>query len=111
MREESRGVPCNAKGNLTSLRRHERVLQVDTQLERNPKLRVTSPPIPRKSPLQLEEALLRCSISKESPRYLLELERVLVTLYKSPEVSPDTHPHSRGMLSFPPQVKKSPLFH
>ena len=37
----------------------------------------------------------------------LELERVLYMLYETPEVSRDTHPHSRGMLSFPPQVKKS----
>ena len=39
----------------------------------------------------------------------LELERVHDTLYKTPEVSRDTHPHSRGMLSFPPQVKKGPV--
>ena len=57
----------------------------------------------------LEEALLRCSISKESPSSSLELERVLDTLYETPEVSPRTRPHSRGMLSFPPHVKKSPV--
>ena len=38
MQEECRGAPHKAKGDLTSLRRHERVSQVDTQLERNPKL-------------------------------------------------------------------------
>ena len=38
MREESQNDPRNAKGDLTSLRRHERVPQVDTQLEWNPKL-------------------------------------------------------------------------
>ena len=53
----------------------------------------------------LEEALLHCSIAKEIPHSLLELESVLYTLYETPEVSPDTRPHSRGMLSFPPQVK------
>ena len=58
---------------------------------------------------RLQEALLRCSVSKESPRSLLELESVLDTLYETPEVSPDTHPHSRGTLSFLPQVKKSPF--
>ena len=47
---------------------------------------------------------------QESPRSLLEFERVLETLYETPEVSPDTLPHSRGTLSFPPQVKKSPVF-
>ena len=40
----------------------------------------------------------------------LELERVLDTLNETPEVSRDTRPHSRGTLSFPPQVKKSPVF-
>ena len=56
-------------------------------------------------PCMLEEALLHCSIAKEIPHSLLELESVLYTLYETPEVSPDTRPHSRGMLSFPPQVK------
>ena len=40
----------------------------------------------------------------------LELERVLDTLNETPEVSRDTRPHSRGTLSFLPQVKKSPIF-
>ena len=35
MCEASRGAPHNAKGDLTSLRRHERVPQVTTQLEKN----------------------------------------------------------------------------
>ena len=38
-------------------------------------------------PCMLEEALLCCSVSKESPRSLLELERVLDTLCETPEVS------------------------
>ena len=42
--------------------------------------------------------------------FALELEKVLYMLYKTPEVSRDTCPNSIGMLSFPPQVKKSPLF-
>ena len=42
--------------------------------------------------------------------FALELEKVLYMLYKTPEVSRDTRPHSRGTLSFPPQVKKSPVF-
>ena len=61
-------------------------------------------------PCMLEEAHLCCNISKESPHALLELERVLDTLYETPEVSPDTRPHSRGTLSFSPQVKKSVIF-
>ena len=42
--------------------------------------------------------------------FALELEKVLYMLYKTPEVSRDTCPNSIGMLSFPPQVKKNPLF-
>ena len=43
MHEQSRGAPPNTKGDLTSLRRHEWVPQVDMQLERNPKLPRTTP--------------------------------------------------------------------
>ena len=35
---------------------------------------------------------------------------VLDMLYETPEVSIDTCPNSRGTLSFPPLVKKSPVF-
>ena len=49
--EESRDAHLNAKGYLSSLRRHERVPQVNTQLERNPKLPATTPCNPRNSPL------------------------------------------------------------
>ena len=44
------------------------------------------------------------------PMFPLDLERVLDTLYETPEASLDTHPHSRSTLSFPPQVSKSPVF-
>ena len=44
-------------------------------------------------PCTLQDAVLRCSISKEIPRSLFELETVLDTLYETPEVSPDTRPH------------------
>ena len=47
---------------------------------------------------------------QRKPTFPLELERVLDTLNETPEVSRDTRPHSRGTLSFPPQVKKSPVF-
>ena len=46
---------------------------------------------------------------QRKPTFPLELERVLYMLYEAPEVSPDTRPHSRGMLKFPPQVK-NPIF-
>ena len=35
---------------------------------------------------------------QRKPTFFLELERVLDTLYKTPEYSRDTHPHLRGML-------------
>ena len=80
MCEDSRGSPCNAKGDLTSLRRHKWIPQVETQLE------VTLSFLPQFHanheilPCRLEEALLCCSVSKESPRSLLDLERVFDTL-------------------------------
>ena len=46
---------------------------------------------------------------QRKPTFPFELERVLDTLYETPEVSRDTRPHSRGTLKFPPQVKKSPI--
>ena len=46
---------------------------------------------------------------QRKPTFPLELERVLDTLYETPEVSRDTRPHSRGTLNFPPQVKKGPV--
>ena len=47
---------------------------------------------------------------QRKPTFPLELERVLAMLYEIPEVSQDTSHHSRGMLKFPPQVKKNPIF-
>ena len=47
-----------------------------------------------------DEALLRYSISQETPPSLLELEREFDTLYETQEASSDTRPHSRGTLSF-----------
>ena len=61
-------------------------------------------------PSTRDEALLHCSVSQQIPRSLLELERKFDILYESPEASQDTHTHSRGILSFPPQLKRSPVF-
>ena len=47
---------------------------------------------------------------QRKPMFPLELERVLDMLYETPEVSRDTRPNLKGTLSFPPQVKKSPIF-
>ena len=109
MHKESRGGPRNVKGDLTSLRKHERsprstgnsrgTLSFPPQLQANDKILACT----------LEEALLCCSVSKESPRSLLEFKSAFDTLYKTTEVSADTRPHLRGTLKFPPQVKKSPV--
>ena len=92
------------------LKIHERVPQVNSQLDRNPKF----PPQLNASHgilcRMLEDALLRCSDANESTCCLLELEKVLDTLYETPVVSPYTRPQSRGTVSFQPQVKKSPVF-
>ena len=111
MREESQGGPHNAKGDLNSLRKHEQsprstgnskgTLSFPPQLHANDEIQACL----------LEEALLRCSVSKEIPRFPWNSKGSLtLSLYETPEVSRDTRPHSRGTLSFPPQVKKSPVF-
>ena len=62
-------------------------------------------------PSTRNEAPFRCSISREIPHSLLSLERVLDTLYATQEVPRHTHVLSRGTPSFPPQLKKSLVFH
>ena len=47
---------------------------------------------------------------QRKPTFPLELERVLDMRCEAPEVSRDTRLHSRGMVKFPPQVKKNPIF-
>ena len=101
--EESREAPRNSNGDLTFLRQHEWVPEVPVATReefqgscrnsRNP----DSPPF-------------CCRVSREIPPSLLSLERVLDTLYATQEVSRHTRLHSRGTLSFPPQLKKSPGF-
>ena len=108
--QESRGAPCNTKGDLTSLKRHKQLPYIGKQLKKNPKPPAITPQPDKMLPCTLEGALLRCSVSKECPCSLLEIKRVLDTLYKTPEVSQDTRPHLRGTLSFPPQGKKSRIF-
>ena len=108
--EESRGPPSNSKADLISLRKHEwsprltcnsrGTLGFPQQLHKNHEI----------FPSMRDEALLRCRLSHEIPPSLLELERELDTLYKTSEASRDTRPPSKGMLSFPPQLKKSPVF-
>ena len=82
MFEESLGDPLNAKGDLTFLRRNERVPQVTC----NSRGMLSFPPQLHANheilPCMLEEALIRFSLSKESPCSILELERVLVHFMK-----------------------------
>ena len=69
MREESRGGPHKAKGDLTSLRKQKRyprstgnsrgTLSIPPQLHANDEIHACT----------LKEALLCCSVSKESPRF------------------------------------------
>ena len=69
MHEESLGAPHNTKGDLTSMRRHQwsprstrnsiRTLSFGQQFQENYEI----------LPCMPEEALLRCSVSKESPSF------------------------------------------
>ena len=72
MFEESLGDPLNAKGDLTFLRRNERVPQVT----RNSRGMLSFPPQLHANheilPCMLEEALIRFSLSKESPCSILQ---------------------------------------
>ena len=67
MCEESQGAPRNAKGNLTSLRRHEG----SARSKRNSSGSLSFPPQLHASyeivPCMLEEVVLHCSISQKSP--------------------------------------------
>ena len=47
---------------------------------------------------------------QRKPSSLLELERVLDTLYETPEVGPDMRSHLSGTLRFTTEVKNSPVF-
>ena len=60
------------------------------------------------SPARLRRPFYTAAFPKK-PTFPFELERVLDMLNKTPEVSRDTCPNSRGTLRFPPQVKKSPV--
>ena len=70
MCEESRGAPQNNRGHLTTLKRHER----SPMSTRNSRGTLHFPPQLKANdeilPCTLEEALLCCSVSKESPRFL-----------------------------------------
>ena len=68
-REESQGALCNAKGDMTSLRKHEGVPQVT----HNSRGTLSFPPQHDENyeilPCTHEEALLCCSVSIESPHF------------------------------------------
>ena len=69
MHEESRGVPSNDKGHLTSLRRHEWSPRLTCNLRGTlhfpPQLTANYEILP----CMLQEALLCCSVFKESPSF------------------------------------------
>ena len=107
--EESRGAPCNAKGDLTSLRRQE----LSPSSTRNSRGTISFPPqldtnyeilpaclkrsfyaaaFPKKAHVSL--------VTQKCPRHALRNSRSF----------PRYLSLSRGTLNFPPQVKKSPIF-
>ena len=61
-------------------------------------------------PSTRDEALFRCSVSREIPHSLFSLERVLDTLDATQEVPLNTHLHSRRIPNVLPQLKKSLVF-
>ena len=61
-------------------------------------------------PSMCDEAFFRHGVSREIPLTLLSLKKVLDTLEATPEVPRHTRLHSRGKLSIPSQIKKSPVF-
>ena len=107
--EESRGAPCNAKGDLTSLRRHE----LSPSSTRNSRGTISFPPQLDTNyeilPCMLKEVLLCCSVSEESPRSLVTQKCPRHALRNSRSF-PRYLSLSRGTMNFPPQVKKSPVF-
>ena len=66
MHEKSRGANHKSKGDLTSLRRHEQVPQVDTQLERNPKLPANSTQPTEFSPACLSRPIDAAAFQKKA---------------------------------------------
>ena len=109
MPKESRGGPRNTKGDLTSLRRHEWSPRSTRNLRRTqsfpPQLHANYEILP----CTLEEALLRCSVSKESPRFPWNSKGSsthFTKLQKFPEIPVLT----REVRCFPLQVKKGPVF-
>ena len=85
------------------------VLQVDRQLERNAKLSTTTLRKLRNSLYTIEEALLRCSVSKENPRFPWD-SKGSSTCFTKLQKFPKIPVPSREEHCFPPQVKKSPVF-
>jgi len=77
MREQILGAPPDAKGVLTSLRRHERSPRSTPNSRGTLSLPIQLYTTHKILPCTLEEANLRCSVSKGSPPSLWEPERVL----------------------------------
>ena len=109
IREESRGAPRNDKGDLTTLRRHERSPRATHNLRGTlgfpPKLKVNYEILP----CMLEEGLLSCSVSKERQRLLGTRKgpRHALRNSRSFKTSPC---HLKRNVEFPATFKKSPVF-
>jgi len=110
MHEESRGAPRNTKGDLSSLRRHERsprstrnsrgTLSLLPQLHTNCEILSST----------IEEALLCCSISKESPSFLWNLKGSSTHFMKLQKIPEIPVPLERNA-EFPTTNQEEPCFH
>ena len=85
-------------------------LHVDRQLERNPKLPAITPRNPRNSPLHPWGGPFTLPSFQRKPTFPLETRKGTLQALWNSRVSQDTRPHIRGMLSFPPHIKKGTRF-
>ena len=109
IREESRGAPPKAKGDLTSLRRHEQSLRLTHNLRGT----LSFPPQLHANyeilPFTLEEALLCCSVSKESPRFTCNSKGSLTRFTKLQKFPRYLSPLERNA-EFPTTRQEEPRF-
>ena len=102
MGEESREAPRNSHGDWPFLRPHKRDPEVPIVTKEGPAATREKQEI---LPSRRDEALLRCSISREITPAFLDLERVFHTLVATQEVPRHTRLRSRGTSSVPPNSR------
>ena len=109
MREESQGAPRNDKGDLTSLRRHER----SPRVTRNSRGTLRFPPQLKANyeilPCTLEEALLCCSVSKGRQRFPWNSKGSSLCFRKLQKFQEIPVPNERNT-EFPTTSQEEPLF-